>query len=142
MAQRVMIDTNVLLDDLLLRKPHDKDSRQIINMCRSRQLDGYVAAHSFPDMFYIMRKVYTPSERRRLLKSVCEMFQVIGLDREKISAAIDDDSFTDFEDCLQEKCAVSLSLDYIITWNVRDFSTSKIKPVTPTEYLAILEGSE
>ena len=82
-----------------------------------------------------MRKLYPDDIRRNLLKAVSRMFCIVGLDGAKIAAAIEDADFTDFEDCLQEKCALSVDADYIVTWNVKDFRASKIPVLTPTDFL-------
>lgn len=72
----VLIDTNVLLDDLLIREPFQADAHQLLEACRAGQIKGVVAAHSIPNMFYILRKNYSASERRQLLLSVCDMFLI------------------------------------------------------------------
>ena len=135
MINRILIDTNVLLDDLMLREPHAVDSRQLLELCRIRNVDGFVAAHSITNMFYIMRKYYSAEERRRLLKSICIMFHVVGIDENKLIMAIDDESFDDFEDCLQGKCAADIQADYIVTWNTKDYIKSQIPAITPAEFL-------
>ena len=53
-------------------------------------------------------------------------------------SAIKNENFPDFEDCLQEKCAVAVRADFVVTNNVKDFKTSVIPAVTPSEMLAIL----
>ena len=139
MAPTVLIDTNVLLDDLLAREPHAEASRRVVELCRAGSFSGVIAAHSVSNMFYILRKAYTTSERRTLLLAICDMFPIIGIDSEKILAALKDENFPDFEDCLQEKCALERGADYIVTWNGKDFSSGSIPALTPPELLRILE---
>ena len=55
---------------------------------------------------------------------------------------IDKDSFTDFEDCLQDKCAKEIGADYIITCNTKDFENSEIPAVNPIEFLKLLKTVE
>ena len=40
-----------------------------------------------------------------------------------------------FEDCLQDECAQEVSTDYIVTRNVDDFKHSRVKAITPEEFL-------
>ena len=140
MALTILIDTNVLLDDLLMREPHAADSRQIVDACRAGTLTGVIAAHSISNMFYILRKVYSVSERRTLLLALCDMFQVAGIDEETIRTALTDEAFPDFEDCLQEKCAIEYGADHLVTWNVKDYSASKLSVLTPPELWKLLDG--
>ena len=49
--------------------------------------------------------------------------------------SLKNETFSDFEDCLQMECAESFRAQYIVTRNTADYVTSKIPAVTPTEYL-------
>ena len=44
------------------------------------------------------------------------------------------DNFTDFEDCLQDRCAESINAQYIITNNVKDFNESVVTAITPRDF--------
>ena len=142
MVLTVLIDTNVLLDDLLVREPHAAASRRVVELCNAGSISGVIAAHSISNMFYILRKAYAPSERRKLLLAICGMFPVVGIDADKILSALKDENFLDFEDCLQEKCALERGVDYIVTWNGKDFSSGSIPALTPSELLHILETTQ
>lgn len=86
-------------------------------------------------MFFILRKTYDVKERRELLLSLFEIFDVEGIDSEKLMKGLKNETFSDFEDCLQMECAESFCVQYIVTRNTADYVTSKIPAVTPTEYL-------
>ena len=77
----------------------------------------------------------TKEERREALKDICQIIKVEGIDSFKIISALDNGTFDDFEDCLQEECAVAISADYIITRNVKDFLSSRIPPILPDQFL-------
>lgn len=53
----------------------------------------------------------------------------------KICSALDNEDFHDFEDCLQEECAVAVSADYITTRNIKDFSISRVPAISPDEFI-------
>ena len=57
----------------------------------------------------------------------------------RIIDAIEKDSFVDFEDCLQDKCAKEVGAEYIITVNEKDFVNSEIKAMNPYEFLRKLK---
>ena len=90
-------------------------------------------------MFYILRKGYTHQERRRLIKNLCSIFRISELNLDKILSAIDNEDFTDFEDCLQEECAVNVMADYIVTRNPGDFARSRVKIIEPEEFILLLQ---
>ena len=73
-------------------------------------------------------------------KDICTLDMIpeligAGIDSFKILSALDNEKFEDFEDCLQEECAVAIAADYIITRNIKDFSSSRIPAILPDEFL-------
>ena len=132
---KVLIDTNVLLDYLTKREPYYKNARQILLQCATDELDGYVAAHSIVDAFFIMRKTVPIEKRREYLLQICNITTIVGIDKRKLTAALDNREFKDFEDCLQHECGVEIGVDYIITRNEKDFSESGIAVVAPEKFL-------
>ena len=88
-------------------------------------------------MFYILRKDYSKKERREALASLCLIFDVEGIDKEKILAGLQNEDFSDFEDCLQMECAKAYRAEYIVTRNTDDFKTSEVKAIHPNEYLVV-----
>ncbi len=131
----VLVDTNIIIDALANREPHASDARKIMEKCATREITGILAAHSIPNLFYILRKNFSQEERRFLLKNLCEIFRISDLTGKKILAALENKDFTDFEDCLQEECAIESMADYIITRNPADFKNSRIKVILPAEFL-------
>ena len=134
----ILIDTNVALDFLTMRQPYYDDSRNVMQACADEQLQGYIAFHSLPNIFYILRKGYSEADRREMLKKLCLVLKVTGASHEKVCEAIEDNEFSDFEDCLQDKCADEIFADYIVTRNIEDFQYSKVKAITPKKLLEII----
>ena len=132
---RVLIDTDILADLLLGRAPFYDIAYNILTMCADKKVYGYIAAHSIPDLFYILRKSMTKEERKEVLKDICQIVKVEGIDTFKILSALDNEYFSDFEDCLQEECAVAISADYIVTRNTKDFASSRVPAILPDEFL-------
>lgn len=137
MVNKILVDTNILLDYLLEREPYFNDAKDIILSCIDGNSKGCIAAHSIPNVFYILRRDFTAKERREVLSNLCSIFEVEGIDKAKLLSGLANKNFTDFEDCLQMECAKSFGADYIVTRNVLDYSTSKIKPITPSDYLCL-----
>lgn len=133
---RVLVDTNVVLDYLLEREPYTESARTIVLGCKQKKLTGCIAAHTVSNMFFILRKAYSVEERRTILRDICRLFEVEGIDRSKILQALDNMDFKDFEDCLQMQCARSFQADYIISRNLGDFANSEIPCISPDEFCA------
>ena len=129
----VLIDTNVIIDFLVAREPFYDSALRVMEKCAG-EADGYMAFHSLPNLWYILRKV--PVETRRLwLENVCKVLKVASASQEAVMAAIKMDNFKDFEDCLQDRCAEEVSANYIITRNIADFEASVVSAIEPDEWL-------
>lgn len=132
---RIMIDTNVLIDYLLSRHPYEASATKIMMLCKNSKIEGCIAAHSFLNIFYVLRKELTNEQRRKVLKGFCAFLEVIGVDKLKIISSLNNCDFSDFEDCVQSECAKEFAADYIITRNIKDFKTSEIPAITPDDFL-------
>ena len=132
---RILIDTNVLIDYILRRDPYTADAEKIIILCKNMEIKGCIAAHSIMNIFYILRKLMTLENRKKFMNYISEFIEIVGIDRRKIINAVNNDLFTDVEDCLQTECAKEFSADYIITRNVKDFQNSSVTAISPDEFL-------
>ena len=135
---RVLIDTNILLDDLLGRDPYFSNADKIIKLCADKKVQGFMAAHAVPNIFYILRKDMSEENRREVLINLCQILMVEGINSTKIIAALQNHAFTDLEDCLQSNCAKSVKADYIITRNIKDFTASEVPAILPEDFLKLI----
>lgn len=132
---RVLLDTNILLDYLVDREPYSTFAEQIMEACVNQKISGCISAHSIPDMFYILRKNFSQEERREWLLALCQVLDVIGLERDTLIEALENKEFTDFEDCIQSLNAMRGQADVIITRNIKDFECSLISCISPDEFV-------
>ncbi len=74
-----------------------------------------------------------------MLRQLCIILTVAAADHQSVLQAIDNDSFKDFEDNLQDCCAAYVQADYIITGNVKDFDgVSRVTAIDPNTFLALI----
>lgn len=78
-------------------------------------------------MFFILRKVYNVKERKEILSNLCSIFDVEGIDKAKLLAGLQNEDFTDFEDCLQMECAKAYGAEYIVTRNLNHHLSSRLR---------------
>ncbi len=131
----LLIDTNILLDYLDKRATYTPAIDDIYTKILSKQIQGVLAAHSITNLWYILRKQYSDSERRELISALLETFEISSLNKDKLVSALNRSDFKDFEDCLQDECASAVSADCIVTRNVKDFVNSKTPVFTPEEFV-------
>lgn len=86
---KVLIDTNILLDVILLREPHLELSRRVLQCCLSL-VDGYIAVHTFSNMFYILHEAedFSIEECRNVFNKFLYVFDLASLDKSDMIAAV------------------------------------------------------
>lgn len=137
---KVLLDANILLTFITGRVDrYSHECEQVIRLCADGSLEGYVAFHTISIVWYVTKNL--PIENRReWIKQICTILTVAAADNQAILTALDNSSFKDFEDNLQDCCAVRVGADYIVTANVKDFEGhSKVKSVSPDELLQIVK---
>lgn len=135
---KLLVDTNIILDVIFQRQPFYENSRKIFDLCCSEKVKGYLAFHTIPTIWYLMRRSGTDQMCRDFINSLLVFFDIPQTDKNQIQAAISRKDFSDFEDCLQDESAVCVNAGYIITRNKKDFSASKTTALLPEEFLKLL----
>lgn len=133
----ILVDTNVIIDYLAEREGFFEDARKIMEVCATGEVQGCVAFHSLPNIWFILRKK-PDNVRREMLKQVCELLSVVSVGHDEVVKAIETAEFKDFEDCLQDKCAVMVKADYIVTRNVADYKYADTKVIIPSEFSKLM----
>lgn len=133
----VLVDTNSILDCLTMREPFETESVLILQSCGEGKITGYIAAHSITNSFYILRKMFTAIERKKLLFDLCGFMEIADVEKNHILNALMNESFDDFEDCVQMECAKAIGAEYIVTRNPDDYADSDISVISPHELLSL-----
>jgi len=131
----ILIDANIILDHLIPRQPFVDIADEVLRLCFQQKCNGYIAAHSITNIFYILRKQFSASERKKMLLELCEFIEIAGIEKKEIINALTNEDFDDFEDRLQVECARMVNADYIVTRDIPDFSASPIPAILPEELL-------
>ncbi len=131
---RVLIDTNIVLDFLLQRKPFFQDSELLFQAINAGQFVGYVTATTLTDIFYISRKHTRSIEKaRQAVSETLTAMVICSVNRSVLESAFRS-GLPDFEDAVQIFCAVDQGLDAILTRDAQGFLSSSV-PVLSTQEL-------
>jgi predicted nucleic acid-binding protein len=135
---RVLVDTNIILDDFLEREPFVEDAAALMEAIESERIVGYVTATTLTNIFYIARRQTRSIElARRAVSETLELMEVGLVDRSILEAAFAS-NLRDFEDAVQLACAIALRLDAIITRNPQDFAGATLPILSASELLESL----
>jgi predicted nucleic acid-binding protein len=135
---RVLVDTNILLDDFLEREPFVEDAAALMEAIESERIVGYVTATTLTNIFYIARRQTRSIElARQAVSETLMLMEVCLVDRAILEAAFAS-NLRDFEDAVQLACAMASRLDAIITRNPQDFAGATLQILSTSELLESL----
>lgn len=129
---KVLIDTNVILDVLCARTEFLEDSSRVWKYCEVNKITGVVSALSIPNIVYILRKELDPTRTKDIIDRLMLIFDIADLKAEDLHRAAEM-KIADYEDAVQMCCADRINADFIITRNVRDFVSSPVPAIKPSE---------
>jgi len=122
---KVLIDTNIVLDVLLNRKPFVEDAVKAFKHAEKGEIEASITANSVTDLVYILRKTYKLNEIKTHLKEMLQFIKIAGINPSMINSALDKDA-QDFEDAVMMECARQNGMELIITRNKADFKNSDV----------------
>jgi putative PIN family toxin of toxin-antitoxin system len=136
-----MVDTNVILDDILNRAPNARVARKISQLVTDEQVKCYLTANCLTDIFYVVSKSLNEIIAKKTIKNLLLSFAVVSVDGDDCRLAIDL-PMGDFEDALVVVCAEKSALDYIVTNDkelLRDMALS-VPVISPVDFLLKLDA--
>ena len=137
----LFLDTNIVIDFLTDRKPFSSLAGRLFDYSEKGEVNLYLSAISYNNIYYVVRKVSSHKETIRILSRLIEMTEVIDLISSSIKESLNSD-FNDFEDALQYFSAkLNPNISGIVTRNGVDFKHSTIAIFTPEEAIKFVESA-
>ena len=131
---RVFIDTNVLLDVLLMRMPLLHYSLHVWQMCELRQMQGVISAISLNNTYYVVRRLRSRAEADKAMSLLLDLFEVVPLGADVLSAAAENPG-ADFGDAVQRESALKAGVSVIVTHDKAHYADGLLEAVTPEELM-------
>jgi len=132
---KVLIDTDVLLDFFFDRKPFAKYATEVLNLCEEKKIVGFTTPVIISNVYYLLRKTAKHDIIVEKIKQLLHIIEIIKIDKDVVLNALNS-KFKDFEDALQNFSATENGeIKIILTRNIKDFKNSKLAILTPETYL-------
>ena len=131
----LFIDTNIVIDLLAKREPFYEEAAKLFSLADKNKINLIVSSLTFANTNYILSKMTNSTTAREILTKFKVLVTVAELNDKIIELALNDKSFSDFEDGLQYYTAMENEADIIITRNLKDFKTSTLPVITAQTYL-------
>jgi predicted nucleic acid-binding protein len=138
--KRILLDTNILLDVVLARKPHAEAGEVLWEMIEEHNAEGRLAAHALTTFYYLVRKQRDHVRAKNAVHSLLQVFKVASVDGPVIQEALQMPG-SDFEDCVTAAAAHRSGCAFIVTRDPRGFRASPVEAVTPEAAVGVLRAS-
>ena len=138
---RVLVDTNVVLDVLLERRPFAEAATRIFALVEESRIEGFLCATTVTTVDYLLRQALPPAKARDTLRRLLDLFEIAPVNRPVLEQALRS-GISDFEDAVLEQAGRLVSVDAITTRNGKDFKKSTVPIFDPAELLSAVESME
>ncbi len=138
MKYSIFLDSDIILDIALKREPFFSASARIFSMIEYKKIRGYTSSVIISNIYYILRKIESHKSAIKFISKLRLIISILPVNDRIIELALES-KFKDFEDAIQCFTAVTENVDSLITRNIKDYKSSKIKVYTPEEYLQIMK---
>ncbi|MEB0303105.1 PIN domain-containing protein [Mucilaginibacter sp. 5C4] len=135
--KNLFIDSDVLLDTILIRQPHFNTSAEVVNLADGSIYKLSASTHSLLNIHYATKRVLNEKLARQAVSVLTNRFTIIKEDVDLIKAAAAS-AFSNFEDAVQYYAAISGGCDVIITRNIKDYKQATIPVLTAEQFLRTL----
>lgn len=141
---KLLVDTNVLIDFLSVRRPFYDEARLLMIAGRVGEFELWMTSSQVTDLIYVLsdggRQALMPSvlERLRGLRTFVEVFAVGEAEVDRMLST----SWKNPEDALMFESALSLKADAVITRNAKDFESSLVRAMTAREFFDRLRDEQ
>lgn len=137
----MLIDTNVVLDVLLDRRPFAKAAAQVFALVEESRVEGFLCATTVTTVDYLLGQSLAPDEARAALQRLLDLFEIAPVNRPVLEQALRSD-VSDFEDAVLEQSARLVSADVITTRSLTDFKKSCVSAFDPAQRLSTVQTME
>lgn len=134
---RVLLDTNVVLDVLLARRPFVVASAEVFGLVEHSRIEGLLCATTVTTIDYLLTQAMPRPTARQALQKILALFEIAPVNRAVLEEAIRS-KVTDFEDAVLDQAGRLAGAEVIVTRNLSDFRLASLKAVGPDELLASL----
>ena len=138
---RVLVDTNVVLDVLLERRPFSEAAAQVFALVEESRIEGFLCATTLTTVDDLLGQALAPAKAREALQRLLSLFEIAPVNRPVLEQALRS-GIADFEDAVLEQAGRLVAVDAITTRNVRDFGKSTVTVFDPLELISTVKAKE
>jgi hypothetical protein len=128
-----------VIDLLSRRAPFFEESALIFSLADKKQIELSISSLTIANTSYVLLRQMDSNKTKSILRKLRLIVKTLQLDDKIVGLALNDETFSDFEDGLQYFSAIENGQDLIITRNLKDFKHSKLPVMTAKQFIESLE---
>ena len=132
--KRVFLDTNIVLDYILLREPWYSAAQPLWDAIGAEDITAFISAITPMNISYIARKVQNASTITMMLRDLYDVLEIIPLDESVLRNGLSS-PLSDYEDAVNEVSALAAGADVIITRDLSDFQKARLPVLQPPDFV-------
>ena len=136
--KKIFIDTNIVLDLLAHREPFYDEAANLFSLADKKIIELSISSLTIANTSYTLLRQTNSKKAKEILRKLRLIVRILPLDDKIIGLALNDDSFSDFEDGLQYFTGIENDQEIIITRNLRDFKASLLPVMTARQFVEIM----
>ena len=137
--RKLFIDTNIVIDLLSRRIPFYDEAANLFSMADKKLFEISISSLTIANTSYTLLRQMDSNKAKSILRKIRLIVNILPLDDKIVGLALNDESFSDFEDGLQYFTAIENNQDIIITRNLKDFKNSRLPAMTARQFLETVE---
>ena len=137
--KKLFVDTNIVIDLLSRREPFFEEAAVIFSLADKKQVELSVSSLTITNTGYTLLRQMDSNKAKSVLRKLRLILKILPLDDKIIGLALNDETFSDFEDGLQYFTAIEDEQEIIITRNLKDFKNSKLPTMTAKQFIEMIE---
>ncbi|WP_372947071.1 type II toxin-antitoxin system VapC family toxin [Mariniphaga sp.] len=137
--KKLFVDTNIVIDLLSRREPFFEKAATLFSLADKKQIELSVSSLTFANTSYALLRQMDSNKAKSILRKLRLIMTILPLDDKIVGLALNDDTFSDFEDGLQYFTAIENGQELIITRNLKDFKGSKIPVMTAKQFIETID---
>lgn len=137
--KKLFVDTNVVIDLLSRREPFYEETAELFSLADRQQVELSVSSLTIANTSDTLLRQMDSNKAKSVLRKLRLILKILPLDDKIIGLALNDETFSDFEDGLQYFTATEAEQELIITRNLKDFKKSQLPAMTAKQFIETIE---
>ena len=137
---RCLLDTNVVLDLILDRRPHAESAAALWDAAERKEFDACVPAHGVTTVYYVVARARGAAHARRVMNDLVIVPSIAAVDGSILRRALAL-GWPDFGDAVCAVAAEAASCDLLVTRDPGG-KGSPVLVVDPTTALSLIRGGK